>query len=87
MLQKMSTNGIFVRTGNNSEIFTHELIIFTKFHKDGEKIVDFLQGAKKGTAEIIRGTGFSNYLFFERESEKFLALYFSYLLSYLNIGI
>ena len=37
----------------------HELIIFAKFHKEWSKIVDFLQGAKKGTGEIIRGTGFS----------------------------
>ena len=37
----------------------HELIIFAKFHKEWSKIVDFLQGAKKGTAEITRGTGFS----------------------------
>ena len=34
------------------------LIIFTKFHEDWTKIVDFLWGAKKGTAETICGTGF-----------------------------
>ena len=36
-----------------------QVFIFTKFHEDWAKIVDFLQGAKKGTAEIIHGTRFN----------------------------
>ena len=36
---------------------------FTKFHEDCSKIVDFLWGAKKGTAETIHGTGFTVYDF------------------------